>query len=72
MSQIKVLTQEAKYTNQDVGGEALLAINLFDKFIKAEKRVEKIEEELKNIVLAIPEKDMNAYVSVTEQMRREE
>ena len=51
--------------------ETNIAISAFKKVLKAQKRLEKLEEELDGWVALIPDVDMVHYVAITDGMSDE-
>ncbi len=51
-----------------VSPETILAIQSFEKVLRAEKNLKKKEDEHTGWLLEVPPEDMNVYMEVTEEM----
>ncbi len=49
-----------------------LAITGFKKVLQAEKRVEKLEEELQGWLTQVPDEEVEVYAEITEEIRKRE
>jgi hypothetical protein len=56
---------------KEISPETLLAINAYKKYLKAEKRLQKAQEEMDNTTYLIPQEELDAYVSITNKIEEE-
>jgi len=65
---MKYTIKETKVEIKDLGPEAQMAIMIFKKRMKLEKKLADIEHTLNDWVRAIPKKDLDGYVKYTDQL----
>ncbi|MCK5296359.1 MAG: hypothetical protein KAJ75_05685 [Alphaproteobacteria bacterium] len=71
MSNIRYqLTTKVQKRIDNPSGELLAAINLFDKLLRAEKKVEMLTHKLDGFVAIMPDKDTEAYVEITTELQK--